>query len=207
MFMTCEKCGERFEDVTNGSSSIGQLKCKCGNIDKYKKLPLFVLTGASGVGKSTVGRYLQRDCSEIVVMESDLLWNEYYNKPETNYREYRETWLKLCKNISQNGKPVLLVGCVVPEQFEQCKQRIYFESINYIALVTSNKMIEEHLFARPSFRNSGNQENVLTHQKFNEWLKENADKTDPEMVLINNECLSIDETVKKVIESVEKCLK
>lgn len=131
MFMTCDKCGEIFEVVIgNDSDSKGYLKCKCGNSDEYKRLPLFILTGASGVGKSTVGRILQRNYTEVVVMESDLLWNEYFNKPETNYKEYRETWLKVCKNISQSGKPVLLVGCAVPEQFEHCKQRKYFKSIH-----------------------------------------------------------------------------
>ena len=56
MFMTCDKCGERLEEViTKNNDSVGRLKCKCGNIDEYKKLPLFILTGASGVGKSTVG--------------------------------------------------------------------------------------------------------------------------------------------------------
>lgn len=68
-------------------------------------------------------------------------------------------------------------------------------------------MIGEHLLARPCYRNSGNQENVETHQKFNEWIIENADKTEPNMVLINNEFLSIDETAEKVKDVIKKCLR
>ena len=61
--------------------------------------------------------------------------------------------------------------------------------------------------ARPGFRNSGNPENIKIHQEFNEWILENANKTEPEMILINNEFLSISETAKEVMEGIKKCLR
>ena len=82
-----------------------------------KKQQLFIITGASCVGKSTLCEQLFLKEKEYIVMESDLLWNKIYNTPNDNYCEYRRLWMKVCSNISQIGKPVVLCGCAVPEQF------------------------------------------------------------------------------------------
>jgi len=41
-----------------------------------KKLPLFIITGAGGVGKSTTCKLLFQNETDYIVMESDLLWND-----------------------------------------------------------------------------------------------------------------------------------
>ncbi|MEN8908275.1 MAG: shikimate kinase [Clostridiales bacterium] len=203
MFMTCNKCGKKFESSNIKEGGCGKLKCKCGNTDTYIKLPLFVLTGSSGAGKSTVGRYIQKYYNEVVVMECDLLWNNYFNSPESKYKEFREMWLRVCKNINQIGKSVLLVGCGVPEQYEDCEQRKFFEKIHYIALVSSDKSIEKRLLERPDYRNCSNKEYINEHLQFNNWIKKNANKTKPKMYLINNEFLSIEDTSFKVIDKIK----
>ena len=42
-----------------------------------KKQPLFIVTGASCVGKSTLCNELFINEKEYIVMESDLLWNVF----------------------------------------------------------------------------------------------------------------------------------
>ena len=42
-----------------------------------KKQPLFIVTGASCVGKSTLCNKLFINEKEYIVMESDLLWNVF----------------------------------------------------------------------------------------------------------------------------------
>lgn len=69
-----------------------------------KKQPLFIITGASCVGKSTLCNELFMNEKEYIVMESDLLWNEIYNTPgddavlEERMREDRgvrdEDWIR-----------------------------------------------------------------------------------------------------------------
>ena len=62
--MICPRCGER-HDVPEVDPAESVVVCgACGHRDPFRRLPLFVLTGASGTGKSTVGRLvLDRYCS------------------------------------------------------------------------------------------------------------------------------------------------
>ena len=78
---------------------------------------------------------------EVVVLDSDILWRAEFDQPETNYREYREIWLRVCKNISQAGKPVVLCGGGEPTQFEQCIERRYFSQLHYLALICDDQIL------------------------------------------------------------------
>ena len=53
-------------------------------------------------------QHLVGKLENVVTLEADILWHADHGKPEENYRGFFETWLRLCKNISQSGKPVLL---------------------------------------------------------------------------------------------------
>ncbi|MGB9180483.1 MAG: AAA family ATPase [Pyrinomonadaceae bacterium] len=170
----------------------------CGYRHKFVRLPLFILTGASGAGKSTVCLALASKTAECVVMESDILWRDEFNRPETDYREYRETWLRLCKNISQAGKPVVLCGAAVPAQFEQCVERRYFSTLHYLALVCEDEILAARLRHRPSWRGSFKDEYIKEHLAFNRWLMENAAKTEPPVTLLDTSGMSVDESVKGV---------
>ena len=50
------------------------------------KQSLFIVTGASGVGKTTFCEELFRKEKDYIVMESDIIWNDFYDTPENNYR-------------------------------------------------------------------------------------------------------------------------
>ncbi len=110
-----------------------------------KKQPLFVITGASGVGKSTACNILFENEKNYIVMESDLLWNNTYNTTEDDYRGYRKLWMLICANISQIGKPVVLCGCALPKQFEFHEERSLFTKIYYIALVCNDADLEKRM--------------------------------------------------------------
>ncbi len=99
-------------------------------MEPTRKLPLFLVTGASCVGKSTMCQLLFQKEENYLVLESDILWEERYNTPEDNYVAYRSLWMELCANISQGGKPVVLCGCCIPEQFETRPERRYFSTLH-----------------------------------------------------------------------------
>lgn len=202
MLNTCKNCG-RYSANKTISESGDQLICNlCGYTQPIKRLPLFIITGASGVGKSTVSRELFKRNSKIITMESDILWNNAFNSPENDYREYRELWLRMCKNISQGGKPVLLCGCSVPKQFENCVERRYFTDIHYIAIVSDDAVLSERL----KKRNWVNNQYIENSISFNRWIKDNARNTKPNMTVLDNTNLTVEETFEQVSKWIDNKL-
>jgi hypothetical protein len=134
---------------------------------------------------------------DFVVMESDILWRDEFNQPETNYLNYRETWLRVCKNISQAGKPVILCGAGIPIQFEQCVERRYFSDVHYLALVCDDEVLAARLRSRPEWRGVSD-EYIERHVEFNHWLKANAQSTQPPMSVIDTSAITVTETAEQV---------
>ncbi len=164
-----------------------------------KRNRLFIVTGASCVGKTTTCEILFKNEKDYIVMESDLLWSDVFNTPEDNYRAYREIWMSLCSNISQIGMPVVLCGCATPEQFEVCDNRKYFSKVIYIAIVAE----KDELIKRMKYERSVIDEKwIKSSVQFNEWLKNNATKTTPCIILVDNTHLSTDETASKIDEII-----
>ena len=200
MFNVCPGCGEYRADKEIDVMKALAICPNCGHRHKFVQLPLFILTGASGTGKSTASLALSDKFKDVVVMESDILWRDEFNQPETNYQNYREMWLRVCKNIAQAGKPVLLCGCAVPEQFAECTERRYFSNIHYLALVCENELLEKRLRARPQWRGSFRDEYIKEHLAFNDWLKNNAKNTKPRITLLDTSKITAYDTAERVIE-------
>lgn len=206
MFNVCPNCGELRADKIILPDGPYAVCPHCEHRHKFLRLPLFVITGASGVGKSSTCLALVAKTKDFVVMDSDILWRSEFDQPATDYRNYREMWLRVCKNISQAGKPVVLCGASLPEQFEQCIERRYFSEIHYLALVCSDEALESRLRSRPAWRNSSDEEYIKTHVAFNRWLKENARHTEPPMSLLDTSEITVDESVERVEEWLRDCL-
>ena len=206
MFNVCPNCGEFRADKIILPDGPYAVCPHCEYQHKFLQLPLFVITGASGVGKSTACLALAATTKDFVVMDSDILWRSEFDQPNNDYRNYRETWLRVCKNISQAGKPVVLCGASLPEQFEPCIERRYFSELHYLAFVCSDEVLESRLRSRPAWRNSSDEEYIKTHVAFNRWLKENAGGTQPLMSLLDTSEITVDESVERVEEWLRDCL-
>lgn len=198
MFNVCLRCGEDRADKAIVPEGAYAICPNCRFQNEFVRLPLFILTGASGVGKSTVCLRLAAQMKDVVIMESDILWRVEFNQPETNYREYRETWLRVCKNISQAGKPVVLCGVGEPSQFEQCIERRYFSELHYLALVCDDQIFASRLRNRPTRGGPLKDEDIKEQVVFNRWLVNNAQNTEPPMTLLDTSEISVAQTVEKV---------
>lgn len=147
-----------------------------------RKQPLFIITGASGVGKSTLCEILFRKETDYIVMESDILWQGMFNTPEDDFEGYRKLWMRLCASISQIGKPVVLCGSAVPQQFETREERALFTEIHYLAVVCTQQALER----RMRFGRGIADENWISSSRdFNAWLQANAEKTQPKITLLD----------------------
>src|SRR6266699_3015392 len=135
---------------------------------------------------------------ECVVIQSDILWGRVPTTPEDNYRDYRNTWLRVAKNISQAGRPVVLGGTALPDQFEDCPERRYFTTLHYLALVCDDDLLAQRLQDRPAWRQSHTAEFVNNMLEFNRWLKEHAPTTNPPMTLYDTSRRSIPAAVDDI---------
>lgn len=164
--------------------------------------PLFIITGASCTGKSTVCLSLISLLKECVVLEQDILWGVVPATSEDNYSSYRNVWLRVAKNVGQAGRPVVLCGTALPEQFEECPERRYFSTLYYLTLVCDDDLLVERLQHRTEWRMTHTPEVLENMVQFNRWLKANASLTQPPMTLYDTSLRSIDETVEYVVKWV-----
>ena len=198
MFNVCTSCGvSHVEPEFDGSN---QLVCSaCGDRRPFRRLPLLLVGGPAGAGKSSVGASLLGELTEAVVIESDLLWRREFDTPEDGYKEYCRLWLRLAAHISQSGRPVVLFGAgfAVPHSVEPLPERRLFNAVHYLGLVCDDDVLTARLRARPSWRNTTD-ELVREHVKFNHWLKEHAATTEPPVTLIDTTSAAITETAALV---------
>lgn len=195
MFNVCPGCGE-YSDNKEVIPIPPVAICRhCQYGSPFVMLPLFLVTGASGSGKTTAALKLARQMNDVVVLDQDILWDDRFNKPEDNYYEFRNQWLRMAKNIHLSGRPVVLFGSGIPEQYETVNERRYFEKLHYLALYCTPDVLERRLKARPHWRKSGTPENLQQMSEFNQWLKDNADKTNPQMTILDTSEIEIADTV------------
>ena len=195
MFNVCFHCGEYTVEKVIDPSGPFAICPFCHYAQPFLQLPLFIITGASGSGKTTICRELvplmRKEC---VTLEADILWGMVPATAEDNYRSYRNVWLRLAKNIGQVGYPVVLCGTAIPEQFETCPERRYFSTLHYLALVCDDHLLQQRLQSRPPWRHSHALAFVEQMTDFNHWLKEHASTTTPPMTLYDTSDRCIDET-------------
>ncbi|MFN8446753.1 MAG: hypothetical protein U0175_38525 [Caldilineaceae bacterium] len=147
MFNVCHLCGQYRADKTIQTDPLNSrdalaLCPECGHPHPFRRLPLLVVSGASGAGKSTVCNALLGKVEEAILLDADILWSAAFDRPDEQYRSFFEQWLRLCKNIHQAGRPVVLfgAGCGVPANLESCIERRYISTIHYLALVCEDEL-------------------------------------------------------------------
>jgi broad-specificity NMP kinase len=199
MLNVCTACGLSHVEPVRGEA--GELVCSaCGERRReLRRLPLLLVGGPAGAGKSTALALLLGELDEAVLMESDLLWRKEFNTPEDGYNDYCRLWLRLAAHISQAGKPVALFGAgfAVPRGVEPLPERSLFSVAHYLGLTCDEEVLASRLRARPSWRNTTD-ELIAEHVKFNRWLRENAAQTSPPVTLLDTTEDSPEETAARV---------
>lgn len=197
MFNVCPACGADAVDKRIDPRGPFAVCPVCGHRHPFVSLPLFVVTGASGAGKSAIGLELPARLSECVVLDADILWRPEFDTPADGYRAFRDTWLRLAKNIHQSGRPVVLLGSAVPAQFAASPERRYFAALHTLALICDDRELTARLTGRPAWRDSGADEFIARMVRFNRWLTEHATTTQPPMALLDTSALTVPEAADR----------
>ena len=207
MINVCFQCGMYHADKIIDPVGPFAICPECGYKHPFRRLPLLIISGASGAGKTTVCQRLLGQVTGAVLLDSDILWRPEFNAPDTNYRDFFETWLRVCKNISQSGRSVVLfgAGAGVPENIEICIERRYFSKIYYLALVCSDEALSERLKMRPAWRGTGASAFIEENIRFNHWFK--AYDSQPNIKRIDTTGRSIEETALQVISWINESIR
>jgi hypothetical protein len=107
MYLVCPGCGQYCEEKEIDQNRGAAICPFCGYAHQFIQQPLFIVSGASGTGKSTSGLELVKALPECVVLESDILWGSVAASPADDYHSYRNVWLRMANNIGQSGRPVV----------------------------------------------------------------------------------------------------
>ena len=75
MFNVCPNCGEYSVEKSIDTSGPYAVCPHCHYAHPFLLQPLFLIGGASGTGKTTVGLSLVSILNECVVLEQDILWD------------------------------------------------------------------------------------------------------------------------------------
>lgn len=194
VFNVCPRCG-----AYNAEKQIDRVHSTaicptCGHAQPFRRLPLFLLSGASGTGKSTICLELLRDATttqHFIVLDADILWTEEFHAP-AQWPKYVDLWLRLCKNLHQSGRPVLLAGAGfgVPDTIQPCTEARYFSAIHYLALVCDADVLATRLRERPAWRDSAQDEFLEKQIEYNRWFQENAQRYEPPIALLDTTRIS-----------------
>lgn len=142
--------------------------------DEGDKLPLFVLSGASGAGKSTIVPLLiDRLDGACVVVDVDWLIDPIRGAApdgEINWSAFRGTWLHVAAGLARNRLPTVLAGPLIPEHLRDLPGRDLVGEIAYAALDCSDDVRRARIDARPPRRLRDVEEQVA----FGAWLRTNV---------------------------------
>lgn len=145
MIGICPKCGnyEWNKQVTEDKQYL--LCPQCGHQWKFKAMPLFILTGCSGVGKTTTAQELIRRDTDFIVLDADFLFNIMPHNTDEDYKNWVEQILSLSKNVMQGGKPLLRTIAGALDYFDNTYNRRFFTEIHYLALVCNSEDLEKRM--------------------------------------------------------------
>lgn len=174
----CPHCGlYQTEKQVRFAGGQGIARCMaCGGEYAYRALPLFIVLGASGTGKTTLALRLQREQDRIIVLDGDLLWRQEF-LGEGN-AAFFSVWMNLALNISQCGKPVLLTMGGKPDDFLNNPQARFFPAIHVLGLCAQEEDLAARLRARPSWRNSASEEFLESMLRYNAAVRQLAPALD-----------------------------
>lgn len=166
--MFCYACGgytvKRRELVTCS----GTFVCAdCGCQFTKTVLPLFIVTGASGVGKSAIIEPLQHLLTEYGVFDKDQIWASNWDMVYNNF-------FRIASALAQGGRKTVIVGTIIPEHLEGLSDRDLVGEINYINLHTDDQTRRMRLISRRKW-GLPDEEFIQQHARFAAWLLANAE--------------------------------
>lgn len=190
--MICAGCEAWIEPIPLRDAHA--LRCpECGHVAPHAFLPLFIVTGPSGAGKTAVVTLLQRLLPGWEIFDTDILWDS-----GGDWNMVKHNWLRIGHSIVQRRRPVILCGTIQPAELAPCPAARLFSEIHWLALDCADERRAARLRARPAWRGC-TEELIARHADYSRWLRENAATAfDPPLTMLDTTDVAPKETALRI---------
>ena len=165
----------------------------CGEANVIPTRVTFVVTGASGSGKTVVAHHLHSSLPGAVVADAD----NFLGVAEYGFEAFCNVLLEFAFTVIQGNRTPVLCGTLMPERLNVAPARDLLGTIRYINLDCSDDVRTQRLRDRPAWRESSSVEVIERHLAFAAHLRERDD-----MVTIDATALSPIEAAQAVASFV-----
>ncbi|MCL6603733.1 MAG: AAA family ATPase [Paenibacillus sp.] len=138
-----------------------------------RKLPLFIVTGASGVGKTTVMHELRSILPEFDVFSTDLD-NFGTTAAKLDYQDRYNLLLHFANAAAMSGRGTIICGTFMPWDAEKCDKYDSFNALCFINLHCDDTARNNRLRNRED-KAMWTDEMLEQHEQFAQWLLDNAE--------------------------------
>lgn len=158
MIEVCLHCGNGANESPSWENDVkGQtIVCPvCGSKWDFLKFPLFIVTGASGVGKTTAARILQRKTQDFMVLDADMFYNIMPHDTEEDALKQTEQILYFSRNAMQCGKPLVWTMAGNIDKLSVASGKEYFSELACLALVCPGERLQSRMTDGRGIKDAG----------------------------------------------------
>jgi dephospho-CoA kinase len=161
------------------------------------KVPLYIVTGAKGTGKTTIIKDLRKLMPEYAVFDYDDII-EFINDDLRKFDKHKllNIWLRVARNIAESGRKTIICGIIRPDDVEKCIDFDNFKHVYYLSLHCDDQTREIRLQKRKRMTEKKLQRN----NDFAKWLIEIADKYNPPMPIIDTSKTDVTKVAQQIRE-------
>ncbi|MFG2044184.1 hypothetical protein [Dactylosporangium sp. NPDC048998] len=148
----CQRCDDPIVMAPRGDLAV----CPdCGAAEPARRLPLFVVTGASGSGKTAVFPHLVAELPDCLVFDADWLIGPFERAcefGEVDWPAFRDAWLSFAHGAAQSGRHTVLLAPFMPAQLDDLPGRRWVGELHFAVLDCADDVRTARLAARPRWR-------------------------------------------------------
>lgn len=128
------------------------LRCpRCADERPFIRQPLLVVTGAAGVGKSTVCARLTGTIPGAVLLDADVFAEDLVSvvPPNQDYPAFWQSMMRLAHELAQNNVAVVYFSTMLPEQLLANTDALnYFDSVHFLCMTCPPDAMRARLAGR-----------------------------------------------------------
>lgn len=172
------------------SSRRKELEFEHERVSPKMNIPLFIVTGCSGSGKTTISQELGKRMHDFTVFDMDLIVNH------DDYQTACNNWIRIAYQLAKYGRKTILFGNVPsPYNIQICDRIRYFSNIKYLHLHCSLEARMQRLLARGG---PWNKQNIYHYHQFAERLLVQARESKPPTPVIDTSKFSVVDSMKMI---------